>query len=235
MRRRLSPILAALLACAIGAVRLHAQISPPPCTSSTCTAALSSSFLRLNGSNAMTAGLPLFGVAFASLPASANGTVLYCSDCTKAATCVGGGTGALASRENGAWSCGSSGGGAISGTSGTWTVATASLQPVVDNVGELGSTTKHVQNLWMTGSWKNTTGASEAYQLNLRTAGTGLQFATEAITGSLIAFQIVWGAGSPEGVISARVGSMYLRQDGGAGTTLYIKESGTGSTGWIAK
>lgn len=41
--------------------------------------------------------------------------------------------------------------------------------------------------------------------------------------------------GSPEGVKTASVGSMYLRSDGGAGTTLYIKESGSGNTGWVAK
>lgn len=43
------------------------------------------------------------------------------------------------------------------------------------------------------------------------------------------------GAGSPEGVVTASVGSIYGRTDGGAGTTLYVKESGTGSTGWVAK
>jgi hypothetical protein len=43
------------------------------------------------------------------------------------------------------------------------------------------------------------------------------------------------GAGSPEGVVSARVGSLYLRTDGGATTTLYVKTSGTGNTGWTAK
>jgi uncharacterized protein YjbI with pentapeptide repeats len=43
------------------------------------------------------------------------------------------------------------------------------------------------------------------------------------------------GTGSPEGVVTATVGSMWLRSDGGAGTTLYIKESGTGNTGWVAK
>lgn len=43
------------------------------------------------------------------------------------------------------------------------------------------------------------------------------------------------GTGSPEGVVTANVGTMYLRSDGGAGTTLYIKESGTGNTGWVAK
>lgn len=43
------------------------------------------------------------------------------------------------------------------------------------------------------------------------------------------------GAGSPEGVVTAPVGSLYTRTDGGAGTTLYVKESGTGNTGWVAK
>lgn len=43
------------------------------------------------------------------------------------------------------------------------------------------------------------------------------------------------GSGSPEGVVTANVGSLFLRTDGGAGTTLYVKESGTGNTGWVAK
>lgn len=43
------------------------------------------------------------------------------------------------------------------------------------------------------------------------------------------------GAGSPEGALVAPVGSLYTRTDGGAGTTLYVKESGTGNTGWVAK
>ena len=43
------------------------------------------------------------------------------------------------------------------------------------------------------------------------------------------------GTGSPEGVVTAPVGSMYSRQDGGTGTTLYVKESGAGNTGWAAK
>jgi hypothetical protein len=44
-----------------------------------------------------------------------------------------------------------------------------------------------------------------------------------------------WGTGSPEGVVAAPVGTAYLRDDGGAGTTLYVKESGSGNTGWAAK
>lgn len=44
------------------------------------------------------------------------------------------------------------------------------------------------------------------------------------------------GAGSPEGVIAASPGAIYLRTDGGASTTLYVKESGVGTnTGWVAK
>lgn len=43
------------------------------------------------------------------------------------------------------------------------------------------------------------------------------------------------GTGSPESVVTANVGCLYLRTDGGASTTLYVKESGTGNTGWVAK
>lgn len=47
--------------------------------------------------------------------------------------------------------------------------------------------------------------------------------------------QFTSGAGTPEGVVTAPVGSLYTRTNGGANTTLYIKESGTGNTGWVAK
>lgn len=42
-------------------------------------------------------------------------------------------------------------------------------------------------------------------------------------------------SGSPEGVLVGRVGDLAVRTDGGANTTLYVKESGTGNTGWVAK
>lgn len=44
-----------------------------------------------------------------------------------------------------------------------------------------------------------------------------------------------YGAGSPEGVLAASIGSTYRRTDGGPGTTFYVKESGTDKTGWVAK
>lgn len=46
---------------------------------------------------------------------------------------------------------------------------------------------------------------------------------------------IYTGTGTPEGAVTAGVGSLYLRQDGGALTTLYVKETGTGNTGWVGK
>jgi hypothetical protein len=42
------------------------------------------------------------------------------------------------------------------------------------------------------------------------------------------------GKGSPEGVVSARIGSIYRRTDGTEGSVLYLKVSGTGTTGWKA-
>lgn len=47
--------------------------------------------------------------------------------------------------------------------------------------------------------------------------------------------KIYYGAGSPNGTYIGTVGSLFLRTDGGASTTLYVKESGTGNTGWVAK
>ena len=43
------------------------------------------------------------------------------------------------------------------------------------------------------------------------------------------------GNGSPEGVITAPVGSLYLRLDGGSGTTLYVKQVGSDEYGWSGK
>jgi hypothetical protein len=59
--------------------------------------------------------------------------------------------------------------------------------------------------------------------------------------GALVEFKlgnsvrVVSRAGTPEGSVFAPVGSLCLRTDGGAGTTFYVKETGTGNTGWVAK
>lgn len=47
---------------------------------------------------------------------------------------------------------------------------------------------------------------------------------------------VLQGNGSPAGVVIASVGTLYRRLDGGAGTTLYVKEANSGSaSGWVAK
>ena len=50
-----------------------------------------------------------------------------------------------------------------------------------------------------------------------------------------LAVTITAGGGSPEGVVTANPGSIYLRRSGAAGTSFYVKETGTGNTGWVAK
>lgn len=57
----------------------------------------------------------------------------------------------------------------------------------------------------------------------------------ELLPGDGDTVRVYKGYGSPENSISAGVGSIYQRLDGGANTTLYVKESGTAATGWIAK
>ena len=42
------------------------------------------------------------------------------------------------------------------------------------------------------------------------------------------------GRGSPQGVVAAAPGSDWRNLDGGAGGTYWIKQSGTGSSGWVA-
>lgn len=64
--------------------------------------------------------------------------------------------------------------------------------------------------------------------LIIKTSGKGIQHGT---TGPL------WttGTGSPESVVTAPPGSLYTNTSGGLLTTLYVKETGTGNTGWVAK
>lgn len=46
---------------------------------------------------------------------------------------------------------------------------------------------------------------------------------------------VKYGSGTPESSTTANIGSLYLRTDGSSGSTLYVKESGTGNTGWVAQ
>ncbi len=63
------------------------------------------------------------------------------------------------------------------------------------------------------------------------------QIGTNGVTVLYLNGTVGWfrGAGTPEAAVTAPIGSFYSREDGGAGTTFYVKESGTGNTGWIPK
>lgn len=67
------------------------------------------------------------------------------------------------------------------------------------------------------------------------TWGTGIVAIREKMTIMSTSATYNSGTGSPEGVVTATIGSIFTRTDGGAGTTLYVKESGSGNTGWVGK
>lgn len=55
----------------------------------------------------------------------------------------------------------------------------------------------------------------------------------QRIEQELSAGPVISGLGTPEGAVAAPVGKLYVRQDGPP--VLYVKESGSGATGWVAK
>lgn len=65
------------------------------------------------------------------------------------------------------------------------------------------------------------------------TQGLKLNGPIDTVSGA--ATKVVAGSGSPEGSVTAGVGSIYLRTGGGADTSFYVKESGSGNTGWVGK
>lgn len=44
---------------------------------------------------------------------------------------------------------------------------------------------------------------------------------------------VISGTGAPESAVTAPSGSVYLRSNGGDNTTVYLKKTGAGSTGWV--
>ena len=72
---------------------------------------------------------------------------------------------------------------------------------------------------------------SPAGDMVLRPSGGRLRVAADA---EPTGFCSALGRGGPEGVVAAPPGSDHRNLDGGAGTTLWVKRSGTGPTGWAA-
>lgn len=81
------------------------------------------------------------------------------------------------------------------------------------------------------GSTVAATGNWSIYNVSTRDNLMGGKIIMGATTGP----QIITGTGTPEGAVTAPIGSMFMRSDGGAATSLYVKESGTGNTGWVGK
>lgn len=88
-----------------------------------------------------------------------------------------------------------------------WEVFKGTLLPKFDNLLSLGSDLMRVKNVFAR-RFKVSSGGASA--------------------------DILSGLGSPEGFVTASIGSVYLRMDGGVSTSLYVKESGTGVAGWKA-
>lgn len=57
----------------------------------------------------------------------------------------------------------------------------------------------------------------------------------EEVARSIIDLQPIFGTGSPEAVEIANVGRFYIDTGAAVGTGIYVKESGTGDTGWILR
>ncbi len=94
--------------------------------------------------------------------------------------------------------------------------------------------------------WEGAYCGSYKFSTSDTDTSTGLHFATRSNADGGTTATARWevmhngafrglGSGSPEGVITAPVGALWTRTDGGTGTTLYVKETGSGNTGWVAK
>lgn len=55
----------------------------------------------------------------------------------------------------------------------------------------------------------------------------------EEITRQVNLNTVLTGTGSPEGAVEASPTQLYMDDSGTAGNILYVKKTGTGSTGWI--
>ena len=57
----------------------------------------------------------------------------------------------------------------------------------------------------------------------------------ERVYNVLKTIPIIFGKGSPENIEYGKPGTLYVDLNGGTSTTLYVKETGEGKSGWIAK
>jgi hypothetical protein len=78
--------------------------------------------------------------------------------------------------------------------------------------------------------------ASLGGKVSLKASGGLTATIDQLVDAAQDAQHIRTGTGAPNSAVTGNVGDIYLRTDGGATTTLYVKESGAGTnTGWVAK
>jgi hypothetical protein len=109
--------------------------------------------------------------------------------------------------------------------------ATESIIPASDDSIALGSALKRFASLYAVDAIL-TTATATTITATGNISGADLTASGKVLVGSTR--QIVSGTGSPESAVTAPMGSLYLRTDGASDTTLYVKTSGSGNTGWQA-
>lgn len=107
-----------------------------------------------------------------------------------------------------------------------WTIA--DLKDMIETVS--GAAALPTNSAELAASLSDETGSGLAVFATSPSFSTQISTPKVVWTGAVID---VYGIGSPEGAISASIGSVYRRTDGGASTSLYVKESGAGNTGWV--
>lgn len=123
------------------------------------------------------------------------------------------------------------------GSTELFKVSTTSIYPFTNLGMQLGASGKR----WSAGYFKqfsiNDTGLvpteAETYNLGAASATYSTSYVTKRMYNSTVGD--FFGSGSPEGVVTGGVGSTYRRTDGAAGSVFYVKEAGSGNTGWAAK
>ena len=88
---------------------------------------------------------------------------------------------------------------------------------------------------WMTLGNNGTLSLAATTSSTSTTTGALVVSGGAGIAGAVNSLYQRVGSGAPEGVVTAPVGAVFHRTNGGAGTSFYVKESGTGNTGWVAK
>jgi len=132
-----------------------------------------------------------------------------------------------------------------SGSSGRFRSASAVQAAIAGNqVGRNFTFTTLAQAKLFCGGDRITSSVGGASFINSINYATGVAVLDSTYTGAVslshnaayfIGYALT-GSGSPAGVVIANPGSVYTNISGGTSTTLYIKESGTGTnTGWVAK